>query len=207
MDAESVAAKYEVSRAWVHRLVQRRRETGSIEPRKQTKFRRRVVVPPEGGPIGPANYRATRCDVGGIAGGLADDGRADDAVADHRPLGLHRQKKRYTPTNSGGLTSRRRGVLAGWRSRCAMPGTTSFSTNPASPRTCSDGMAAARAACGSAITRPTDIGRHTPSSRRSGWDGLAAPPSSTVRSTTRRFSPTSSKCSSPRSGRVTWRPR
>jgi transposase len=45
MDAESVAAKYEVSRAWVHRLVQRRRETGSIEPRKQSKFRGRVLSP------------------------------------------------------------------------------------------------------------------------------------------------------------------
>ena len=43
MDAESVAAKYEVSRAWVHRLVQRRRETGSIAPRKQTRFRARVL--------------------------------------------------------------------------------------------------------------------------------------------------------------------
>lgn len=43
MGAESVAAKYEVSRAWVDRLVQRRRETGSIEPRKQTKFRRRTL--------------------------------------------------------------------------------------------------------------------------------------------------------------------
>ena len=43
MDAESVAAKYEVSRAWVHRLVQRRRETGSIAPRKQTKFRARAL--------------------------------------------------------------------------------------------------------------------------------------------------------------------
>ena len=43
LDADSVAAKYEVSRAWVHRLVQRRRETGSIEPRKQTKFRGRVL--------------------------------------------------------------------------------------------------------------------------------------------------------------------
>ena len=42
LDVYAVAAKYEVSRAWVHRLVQRRRETGSIEPRKQTKFRRRV---------------------------------------------------------------------------------------------------------------------------------------------------------------------
>ncbi len=43
MDVYSVAAKYEVSRAWVHRLVQRRRETGSIEPRKQTTFRHRVL--------------------------------------------------------------------------------------------------------------------------------------------------------------------
>ena len=43
LDAKSVAAKYEVSLAWVHRLVQRRRETGSIEPRKQTKFRRRTL--------------------------------------------------------------------------------------------------------------------------------------------------------------------
>jgi transposase len=43
IDADSVAAKYEVSRAWVHRLVQRRRETGSIELRKQTKFRARVL--------------------------------------------------------------------------------------------------------------------------------------------------------------------
>lgn len=44
MDAESVAAKYEVSRAWVHRLVQRRRETGSIGPRKQMTFRRRALA-------------------------------------------------------------------------------------------------------------------------------------------------------------------
>jgi transposase len=48
MDAESVAAKYEVSRAWVHRLVQRRRETGSIAPRKQTKCRGRVLAGQEG---------------------------------------------------------------------------------------------------------------------------------------------------------------
>jgi transposase len=42
-DAEAVAAHYEVSRAWVHRLIQRRRETGSLAPRKQTKFRHRVL--------------------------------------------------------------------------------------------------------------------------------------------------------------------
>ena len=39
MEADAVAAKYHVSRAWVHRLQQRRRETGSIAPRKQTRWR------------------------------------------------------------------------------------------------------------------------------------------------------------------------
>ena len=43
-DADAIAAKYEVSRAWVHRLIQRRRETGSLAPRQQTKFRARVLA-------------------------------------------------------------------------------------------------------------------------------------------------------------------
>ena len=43
-DADEVAATFGVSRAWVHRLVQRRRETGSLIPRKQTKFRSRVLA-------------------------------------------------------------------------------------------------------------------------------------------------------------------
>ena len=43
-DADAVAARFSVSRAWVHRLVQRRRETGSIAPRKPRKFRSRVLA-------------------------------------------------------------------------------------------------------------------------------------------------------------------
>ena len=43
-DAEEVAATFGVSRAWVHRLIQRRRERGSIAPRQQTKFRSRVLA-------------------------------------------------------------------------------------------------------------------------------------------------------------------
>jgi transposase len=43
-DADAVAAQYDVSRAWVHRLIQRRRETGSLAPRRQMKFRRRVLT-------------------------------------------------------------------------------------------------------------------------------------------------------------------
>ena len=44
LDAETIADTYEVSRAWVHRLIQRRRETGSLAPRQQQKFRRRVLA-------------------------------------------------------------------------------------------------------------------------------------------------------------------
>ena len=44
MKAAELATKYRVSRAWVNRLVQRRRETGTIEPRRQTKFRERRLT-------------------------------------------------------------------------------------------------------------------------------------------------------------------
>src|SRR5438132_4070973 len=43
-DADEIAATFGVSRARVHRLAQRHRETGSIAPRKQTKFRSRVLA-------------------------------------------------------------------------------------------------------------------------------------------------------------------
>jgi transposase len=43
-DAEEVAGTFGVSRAWVHRLIQRRRETGSLAPRRQTKYRSRVLA-------------------------------------------------------------------------------------------------------------------------------------------------------------------
>jgi transposase len=44
LPSKEVAAKYAVSRAWVDRVKQRRRERGEITPRKQTKFRRRVLA-------------------------------------------------------------------------------------------------------------------------------------------------------------------
>ena len=43
MPSKEVAAKYAVSRAWVDRVKQRRRETGETTPRTQTKFRRRAL--------------------------------------------------------------------------------------------------------------------------------------------------------------------
>jgi transposase len=45
LKAEEAAAKYRVSRSWVHRLVQRRRETGGeIGPRPQTRFRAQALA-------------------------------------------------------------------------------------------------------------------------------------------------------------------
>jgi hypothetical protein len=41
LPSKKVAAKYAVSRAWLDRVKQRKRETGELTPRKQTKFRRR----------------------------------------------------------------------------------------------------------------------------------------------------------------------
>jgi transposase len=43
LPSKEVAAKYSVSRAWVDRVKQRRRDTGETTPRTQTKFRRRVL--------------------------------------------------------------------------------------------------------------------------------------------------------------------
>ena len=44
LSSKELAERYHVSRAWVDALKQRRRETGSIAPRPQTKFRGRVLA-------------------------------------------------------------------------------------------------------------------------------------------------------------------
>jgi len=45
MGSKAVAEKYAVSRAWVDRLKQRRRETGEVSPRKQTRWRTPILTP------------------------------------------------------------------------------------------------------------------------------------------------------------------
>jgi transposase len=45
LPSKAIAAKYAVSRAWVDRVKQRRRETGEITPRKPTTFRGRSLSP------------------------------------------------------------------------------------------------------------------------------------------------------------------
>jgi len=43
MKPDAIAATFDVSVAWIYRLAQRRRETGSIAPRRPTKFRGRAL--------------------------------------------------------------------------------------------------------------------------------------------------------------------
>lgn len=44
VSSKDLVTRYHVSRAWVDALKQRRRETGEVGPRKQTKFRARVLA-------------------------------------------------------------------------------------------------------------------------------------------------------------------
>lgn len=43
LESDELADKYSVSRSWVDRLKQRRRETGEIAPRKQTRWRTPIL--------------------------------------------------------------------------------------------------------------------------------------------------------------------
>ena len=45
MKADAVADKYQVSASWVRRLKQRRRETGEVTPRRQTRWRPPILAP------------------------------------------------------------------------------------------------------------------------------------------------------------------
>jgi len=44
LDSKEVAAKFRVSRSWVDRLKQRRRETGEVAPRPQTVFKKQAFA-------------------------------------------------------------------------------------------------------------------------------------------------------------------
>src|SRR5688500_12989497 len=77
--------EHDVSRAWVHRLIQRRRETESLTPRKQAEFRRRVVTAHEEERL--ATLIAARPDATLTELRVANRGRAQHAVADDQPLG------------------------------------------------------------------------------------------------------------------------
>ena len=130
-DADDVAATFGVSRAWVHRLIQRRRETGSIAPRQTNEVSVARRWPGQEERLAALITARARCDVGGAAGRAADDRGAQHAVAGNRSVGVDRQKKPYTPTNSVDLMSRPRAASGARRCRSTMRASTSSSMNRA----------------------------------------------------------------------------
>ena len=74
----------------MHRLVQRRREKGSIETRKQTTFRHRVLPPTQEERL--ALIGRPGCHVGGIAGGVAHYAALSTLSRTIGRLGIHGQK-------------------------------------------------------------------------------------------------------------------
>ena len=103
-------------------------------------------------PVGRLDHGPPRRHPGGTPGRVADDGGAEHVVARHRLAGPDRQIRRSSPTNSGVLTSPRRGGSGARRGRCGTCAPTSSSTSVASPPTCSAAMAAVRAGRGSTTT-------------------------------------------------------
>ena len=128
-DADEVAATFGVSRAWVHRLAQRRRETGSLAPRPQTKFRSRALAGQEARLAFLITVRpdATLAE---LREALPTTAALSTLWLEIDRLGLT-VKKPYTPTNSVGLMSRP--PAAGGSPRCPSTrrASTSSSMNPA----------------------------------------------------------------------------
>ena len=130
LTSKELAERYHVSRAWVDALKQRRRETGSIAPHKQTKFRRRVLDAQEDRlrALVTARPDATLAE-------LRDALRTSAALAtiwrELNQLDLTIKKNHSTPTSNGGLMSQRSVGGGGIPSRCMMRDSMSSSTNAA----------------------------------------------------------------------------
>ena len=78
LPSDELAEKYSVSRAWVDRLKQRRRETGEVAPRKQTRWRADPPRPARG--AGGPDPRAAGSHAGRMTGGSAHAGESPHAV-------------------------------------------------------------------------------------------------------------------------------
>ena len=79
LPSDELAEKYSVSRAWVDRLKPRRRETGEVAPRKQTRWRPPILHAQAHGAGGP-DPRAAGSPAGRMTGGPAHAGESPHAV-------------------------------------------------------------------------------------------------------------------------------
>ena len=119
LSSKELAERYHVSRAWVDALKQRRRETGRDRAAQANEVSRRASWRARSDRLAAlvtARPDATLAELREAlptSAGLTTIWRALDQ------LGLHRQKKRYTPTNNAGLTSPLSGAGGETGSRCA----------------------------------------------------------------------------------------
>lgn len=102
----ATAAQYDVSESWVRRLVQRRRETGSLEPRSTA----RKTSPRAYDAADEAAVRALiagRPDatLGEVAAHVGKPAGTTTVWRTLERLGLPRKKSRRTPPNGTGPTS------------------------------------------------------------------------------------------------------
>ena len=135
----------------------------------------RARVGRSGSPTRGADHGATGCHPRRVARRPADHGRPQHALADDRALGIHPQKKRYTPTNNAGLMSRPRAGSGTRGSRSAMGGTTCFSMSAASRPICCAATAAVPAAPAFGTTRPVSHWQTHTVVAALRVDGLTAP--------------------------------
>jgi transposase len=108
-DAETVAERFQVSRAWVHWLLQRRRETGHLAPRRQTRWRRPVLADDTARLQALVAEQPDRT-LAEIKTALGTDGEPEHDLAHLGSPPAHRQKKLSTPPSRIGLMSARRGA-------------------------------------------------------------------------------------------------
>jgi transposase len=158
-DADDVAATFGVSRAWVHRLAQRQRETQSLAPRQQTTFRKRVLA---GNEDRLAAFVAAKPDA------TLTELRAQlPTTAALSTLWTELDRLGLTVNKTVHASEQRRADVAAerrrWRDTQPLHDARAYSsTNRASPRTCCGAMRAVRAGRAPSITRPAAIGRRTP---------------------------------------------
>ena len=100
LPSKDIAVKYAVSRAWVDRVKQRRRETGELAPRKQTTFRGRSLSPTEETRLVALITVQPDATLAELRDALPTRAALEYAVARHRPTWAHAKKKPFTPMNS-----------------------------------------------------------------------------------------------------------
>ena len=106
LSSKELAERYHVSRAWVDALKQRRRETGSFAPRKQTTFRQRALAATDMDRLAALVIAARRTRRSRAPRRAADVGRSDDHLA--RPYQLDFTLKKNGTRRRTTATRRRR---------------------------------------------------------------------------------------------------